>query len=471
MGHHHLQKQDRREFLQQSAWLSAAAGLAAAAGSGRAALQAPQLEAGEGAVDITPPLGIELAGYHYPPGKGRLITAIRQRTAARALVLRLGQAMAAIVSIDACAVSRAMADRVGAQVADKVGISAANLRLCATHSHSTPTFHPFRQWGAVSAEYLASVEKQIVRAVELARADLGPAELSLGKSHAEGANFNRTTSKWKIDKEFTKDSNDGERWLDTMVHVLRFDRAGGKRSLLWYHFCAHPVCYADGQAGPDWPGEVEKLVLDKDKLSAQYLQGHIGDVNPGPGKPWRGEAGPTGLRVYQAIRRALDAAARVKTDALRLETVRCDVPLDLDLFRQQLARYEKDPAQCVRGEWVDAAFAKDWFEGARQWDLKQSRRVITLAAMRLGSVGFLFHPSELYSYYGLRIRRDSALADTIVVGYTDDFVGYLTDPRAYEAAEYAAIVVPKIVALPPFTRTAARDLTGAAVDLLRKVAG
>jgi len=40
----------------------------------------------------------------------------------------------------------------------------------------------------------------------------------------------------------------------------------------------------------------------------------------------------------------------------------------------------------------------------------------------------LFHPAELYSYYGLAIRRDSPLHDTLVVGCTDGSIGYLTRP-------------------------------------------
>ena len=58
------------------------------------------LEAGEGIADITPPLGIELAGFHKPPGKERRITGIRQPTAARALVLRTSGTQAAIVVLD-----------------------------------------------------------------------------------------------------------------------------------------------------------------------------------------------------------------------------------------------------------------------------------------------------------------------------------------------------------------------------------
>jgi len=90
--------------------------------------------------------------------------------------------------------------------------------------------------------------------------------------------------------------------------------------------------------------------------------------------------------------------------------------------------------------------------------------------MQIGGVGLLFHPGELYSYYGLAIRRGSPFADTLVVGYTDDIIGYLADAKAYEAGEYAAITVPKILDYPPFTRTAAAEMTEASINLLNRLA-
>ena len=74
----------------------------------------------------------------------------------------------------------------------------------------------------------------------------------------------------------------------------------------------------------------------------------------------------------------------------------------------------------------------------------------------------------MYSYYGLAIRRDSPLPDTLVVGYTDGIIGYLTDPHAYRAEEYAAVTVPKILDYPPFVPTAASQVTAAAVELLKQ---
>lgn len=456
----------RRQFVGDAT--AAATALTLTARDGYAAGDAPVLLAGEGVIDATPPLGIEMAGFHRPPGKERRIAGIRQPAAARALLLQIGNAQAAIVSLDTCGVSRDMAARVQAQIAKQLGIPARHVRLCATHTHSMPTFRYFRQWGAVATEYRTVVEERILRAVRLARDDLAPAELHLGKSRAEGASFNRTSKTWKTDKEFTKDSTDADRWLDTMVRVMHFRRGGGHRDLLWYHFSAHPVCYTDDNAGPDWPGLVEKQIREKEKLSPSFLQGHCGDVNPGGGQPWLGIAEDVAGRVAGAVRRAIDGAARVKTDRLRILNRQVKLPLDIERFKQWLDIYRQDPSKCDHGPWVDARFAKDWFAGASKWDLTQTHLPISVTAMRLGEVGLLFHPAELYSYYGLAIQRDCLLASTLVIGYTDDIIGYLPDPSAYKQNEYAAIVVPKIVDLPPFLPTAGRELVRAAVELLQE---
>jgi hypothetical protein len=454
----------RRDFLA-----SMAAGVTALTASPRRAIAAPsegRLLAGEGVVDITPPLGIEMGGFHRPPGKERRIQGIRQPCAARALVLELDGVRVAICSLDVAGVGQDMAARIRSEAARQAGIPAENVHVCATHTHSMPCFCYTRQWGAVPADFMAVVEKKTIEAVRRAAADLAPAEVALGKCRVKGGNHNRTTKVYKTDEQFTKDSNDGERWLDTMLHALLFHRPGGKRTLAWYHFSAHAVCFADEIAGPDWPGRVAELVRQSEKLEPSFLQGHVGDVNPGDGSDWRGEIKQTVAAIYPALRDAVRAATPVKIDTLK--TARRDflLPLDIALFQEWLARYQKDPAKCVGSEWVDAGFAADWYRGNRSRKPSETHLPITISAVRLGPIGMLFHPAELYSSYGLTIRRDSPFADTLVVGYTDGIIGYLPDPNAYKAREYAAIVVPKILDYPPFTPTAARQFTAAGLELL-----
>lgn len=458
----------RRQFL------SAMVGGMAVLGTARArAAAAGGLSAGEGVADITPPLGIELAGFHKPPGQERRVKGIRQPTEVRALALTLGSTPVAICSLDILGLDDKMTGRIQQAAAKRTGIPAENIHLVATHDHSMPTFLTLRQWGGMSPEFMATVEQRTVEAIAAAQADLAPAEVSLGKCRATGGSHNRTVKAGvaRSDAEFGPDSTDAQRWLDTMLHALVFRRAGKKPDLVWYHFSAHAVCYADEQAGPDWPGEVAREIRNELGLRPSFLQGHIGDVNPGDGSDWRGEIRQTVAALTPALKQAITDATPLRVDCLRARRTTFNVPFDMERFGQWLDEYRRDPDKCKSGPWVDAGFAADWFRANEKRDRDAKHLPIRLSAIQLGPVGMLFHPAELYSYYGLAIRRGSPLPDTLVVGCADGAIGYLPDPEAYRAGEYSAIVVPKIVDLPPYQPTAARELTAAAIALLKQTVG
>ncbi len=457
----------RREFL--SAMVGSMAVLGAASARGAAA---EGLRAGEGVADITPPLGIEMAGFHKPVGQERRIKAIRQPAEVRALVLAYGPTQVALCSLDMLGTNPEMVARVQQSAAGRTGIPAENIHLVTTHDHSMPTFVKLRQWGGISPEFMATVEQRTVEAIAAAQRDLAPAELALGKCRAKGGSHNRTVeaADTHTDAEFGPQSTDDQRWLDTMLHALVFRRPGKSPDLVWYHFSAHAVCYADDEAGPDWPGEVAREIRNELGLRPSLLQGHLGDVNPGDGSDWRGEIRQTVSAITPALKRAIAEARPVPVDCLRTCTAPFRVPFDMERFQQWVDEYRRDPGKCTSGSWVDSGFAADWFAGNENRDRKAGYLPITLTAIRLGPLGMVLHPGELYSYYGLAIRRDSPLDDTLVVGCADGSIGYLPDPKTYQAEEYSAIVVPKIVDLPPYQPTAARELAAAAVALLKETA-
>lgn len=419
--------------------------------------------AGEGVVDISPPLGTALGGFRYrDPSKPRVTTGIHYPPEVRALVLKRGDEVAVILSIDMLNVSFAWVKQVQEAVASETKVPARCVRVCATHAHSMPSIAFNRHWGNNHPEYETSVVRAAVKAVQLGQQDLSSTKLFAGRAAAPEASRNRTAKEGvKSDREFTADSTDADRWIDTIVHVLHFRRADGKRDLLWYNFAAHPITYGSSTlAGPDWPSEVHKSLQAAKSWSPSFLQGHIGDINPQSREQ-------TASKVTEAILKAVETAREVPVTTLRTETQEVKLPLDIPAFQKQI---EKARAQAASGKPLDA-FNQDWFDMfASRYDLTQTELPITLAAVRIGDVGLLFHPSELYSYYGLAIQRDSPLTQTLVVGYADGYVGYLPDPTAYTKGEYAAVMVPTILNFPQFTPNAGREMTRSAVELLTKIA-
>lgn len=424
---------------------------------------APAFEAGEGVVDISPPVGTALGGYRYrDPANPRVSTGLATPPEARALVVRLDKTTAVILSFDMLNISFDMVRRVQAGVEKTTGIPAAHVHITATHSHTMPSIAFNRHWGDRNPAYEATVETALVQAVAKGVADLAPAKLRVGSAVVVGGNRNRTLKgeeKAGTPAEFTKASTDADRWLDTKLKLLAFERKD-RPTVVWYNFSAHPTAFGGRTlAGAEWPGLVQKLMREERRLSPSFLQGHIGDV--APLKP-----DDTARAVANAIGQALDAAQPVAVNTLRVETQAVRLPFDLATFKARIAA--KQP---LADEGKLDAYEKDWYENfAARYDLTKTTLPITLGAIRLGPVGLLFHPAELYSYYGLAIQRDSPLPHTFVIGYADGYVGYVADPKAYTRSEYAAVMVPTILNYPPFTPTAGRELATAAVELLRRVA-
>ena len=409
---------------------------------------------GEGVVDISPPLGTALGGFHYSdPTRPRVTTAIHYPPEVRALVLSRSKMALAMISFDMLNVSFAMVRDVQTRIESQLGIPARHVRICATHAHSMPSIAFNRHWGDNNPDYEETVSQAMVKAVQLALKDQSSTRLFAGTARAVGANVNRTVrSGARSDAEFTVDSTEQDRWFDASLHVLHFERAGGKRNLLWYNFAAHPTTYGgSGAAGPGWPGVVQQRLRAAFGVSASYLQGHIGDISP-TGRE------QTATLVTAAIIDAVESAREVPVDVLRVETQSVALPFDLETFRKNIAQHQDS-----------SLFDRDWYQAfASRYDFDKKTLPITLAAVRLGDIALLFHPAELYTVYGLEIQRDSPYQKTLVVGYADGYVGYVPDKNAYLRKEYAAAKVPRILNYPPFQSDVGAVLSSAARALLQR---
>lgn len=92
----------------------------------------PQLKAGTGSADITPPVGIEIGIWALRRGLSR---GIHDRLHARALVLDDGATPVAVVNLDVAYISAEMTDRVRDLVAEQTAIPKSNILLnCSTHT-------------------------------------------------------------------------------------------------------------------------------------------------------------------------------------------------------------------------------------------------------------------------------------------------------------------------------------------------
>jgi neutral ceramidase len=213
---------------------------------------------GAAKVDVTPS-GSELPGNWQ---------GVLDRLYSRAIVLDSGTARAALITVDAGAISDGIWQTVTERVEKELGIPATNVLLTATHTHSA-----LRQRGV-------DYPQQIFESVKLAQQNLTPARLGYGTG-ASYINVNRNIIDPKTRRWWEGANYDGP--SDKTVAVITFESLSGQPIAVYYNYAVHPVLTGQlDMISADIPGASSRYIEDSldDKIVAVWSSGASGDQNP-----------------------------------------------------------------------------------------------------------------------------------------------------------------------------------------------
>ena len=216
------------------------------------------LRVGAARVDVTP-----AAGALPKNNRGVL-----DRLYARAIVLESGASSAALVTVDAGAVSTAIWQAVTSQVEKELGIPAPNVLLTATHTHSAG--------GQGGPEYT----RKIVESVRLAKQNLTPARVGYGTGESY-INVNRQIVDPRTGRWWEGPNRGGP--SDKTVAVLKFESLSGEPIAVYYNYAVHAVIAGQlDQVSADIPGAASTYVEDSfdGRVVAVWSSGAAGDQNP-----------------------------------------------------------------------------------------------------------------------------------------------------------------------------------------------
>ncbi len=237
------------------------------------------LRVGFASVDITPPLGIPIAGYYQL----RLARTVLDALEARALALSDGENTVILYSIDLLELKDEFSAPIIEYISNKLGIGRDRLFLACTHTHTGPQLDGDAA-PELRKEYIAFLTRRLADAGRMALDDLKPARMGFGLSKAPGIAFIR---RFRM-KDGTIHTNPGIKnpdvlcpvgEIDDTVSTVRFDREGADTVVL-AHFAVHPDTIGGCVISADWPGfarrSVEKAL---DGVKCMVFNGAIGDVN------------------------------------------------------------------------------------------------------------------------------------------------------------------------------------------------
>jgi neutral ceramidase len=238
-------------------------------------LSSDTFQVGWSKVSITPNHPVALAGY----GRRPEFTGIHDSLYVRALVLKMQGKEMALINVDLLIFPPVLEQRI-VKATSAWGWSRGQLYFTATHTH-----HGIGGWaqgigpsllaGGYSDSVVDFLEGQIMKALQKARADCGPAVFDSEQYAAPDWVDNRLVGKAGL--------------VDNKLRCMFFKKENGA-SAVWMSYAAHPTCGQpeDNLLSADYPGLLCEKLEEKGYDWACYSAGAVGSHGPTAGNVPRG---------------------------------------------------------------------------------------------------------------------------------------------------------------------------------------
>ncbi|MBX7255590.1 MAG: hypothetical protein K1Y02_04435 [Candidatus Hydrogenedentes bacterium] len=416
--------------------------------------------AGAATTNITPPLGVDLAGQLH----NRIATYVHDELHARCLVLSDGTIQIAIVIVDSCKMPASIVDPAKKRIEETVGIPGAQVLIAATHTHTGPCTIEGRQ-SKPDPEYVRFQTSRIVDAVRIAVENMVPAEIAWGTGTVADEVFNR---RWRMkpgtippdpfggttDLVKTNPSVADPNLMepagptDPEVAFVAVRKPGGSPIALLANYSLHYV----GEEGEEthvsadyfgyFARSIETL-LKAERQDPPFVgilsNGTSGDINNIDRTKEKPEQEPytrmqqvgdkLAKEVYR-VYRGLQWKPWVSLNAA-LETLDVAVRLpSLEEVEDAKARLAKAPAEGLTD--IADMYALDT---VRLANYPAAARVV-LQALRIGDVGIAAIPCEVFCETGLALKSESVLKPTFTIELANGYGGYLPTREQHELGGY-----------------------------------
>ena len=427
--------------------------------SATTASAASSMQAGFASVDITPPIGGRMSGYFSE----RLSTETHDPLLAKAVVLEQERERVALVFCDLIGIEGDLATTARQRASKRTGIPAANILICATHSHTGPLYHGAlrKQLHEATAakfgediyervDYRETLAERLADVVARAYRKRRPVTLETGKTEQQELAFNRrfhmrdgtvVFNPGKTNANIVRTAGP----VDPAVGLALFRDRSGKTALASITaFALHCDTVGGTHYSGDYPHYLE-LELRR-QLGASFLScfgnGPCGDINHidvSHGRPQKGheEAQRIGTTLGQTVLAALPSLKEAMPDLAALGT-KIFVPLQTNTAAQIAAAREKMPL-VGKGK---LKFLEE-VEVCRIADLalmNQTKRALEVQTFRLSAdTAIVGLPGEIFTDLGLAIKAKSPFKNTLIIELSNDCIAYVPTQRAFVEGSYEIV--------------------------------
>lgn len=419
------------------------------------------LKAGFGRVNITPMMGISIAGYYIP----RNADGILDELEINVLALADDSTRVLLINLDSLGIRAELSCAFRAHVAEVTGVPADAIFISATHTHTAPHLVDGSESEKVR-EYLRFVFHKIADAARFALEDLKPARMGFGVGEAPNIAFIR---RFRM-KDGSIRTNPGVNNpdilapigdVDERVNVLRFDREGAQ-TLILVNFASHPDVVGGCKISADWPGllraTVEKTL---DNTRCIFFNGAQGDVNHVNVHPRGGDLNDMFIDfddvsrgygharyiarvVTGGVLQAFDKVEYVDTDRVRFAQRIVNFPSNMPKKKDvpearrinELHKAGRDSELPYTGMLLTTVVA----EAARMVLLENGPAAFpaVLSGITVGPVALIGIPGEPFTNVGRRLKEAEGYSLILPCCCTNGYEGYFPMKEAYDEGGYEA---------------------------------
>jgi len=403
------------------------------------------LRVGFAEADITPPLGVDMSGHwNIRQAKG-----VRDPLFAHAMVIDDGAAPICLVSCDVLSLRRSTVLAAREEIAKATGIQPGRIGLFATHTHYGPmTAQLWTRDEQPDLEYLAQLQHGIVEAATRAFEARVPAQVGIGWSFEGKLSFNRRfmMRSGEVVMHPAPGSTEilyQEGRTDPEVGVIAVRDAEGRPLGYWVNFACHAtVAGRSEEISADYPGalaaEIKRrhgegvVTVFANGCCANLCQIDVLD----PDRPRSGDEllAIMGEGLADNVDRAEGEMAFA--DDLPLDARSAEVAIPLRRVPDELIEQAREVVgNRDAHQHRDIKYAEMWLELAER---KRTEPMIAgeIQAFRIGEVGIVLLPGEIFVEHGLEIKLHSPAARTFVVELANGIMGYVPTRIAFEGGGY-----------------------------------
>lgn len=422
--------------------------------------------AGAAASNVTPPLGVSIAGHMTD----RKVTHVHDELYARCLVMDDGTTRVAVAVVDSCMLPRELVDSAKRLIEQRTRIPPSHVLIAATHTHSAPTATPAFQ-SIPDPAYVEFLTARIADGVQRAVTNLAPASVGWGVGKCPQHVFNRrwrmkprtitpdpfgnTTDRVQMNPPVASDNlvepagpTDPDVWVLAIDGPATVADTRPPPIALLANYALHYVGGGPGDhASADYFGAFAKSVENQEPFNAgqdppfvaMLANGASGNVN---NIDFRTRRPPT--KPYEQMRLVADEVAAAARGAAGGMGRSAGVTLAARTATLELAVRKPTAEEVRRAETIVAAAAgrelrslPEIYAGETLAMKDYPDRVeLVLQVIRIGDAVICAIPCEVFVEIGVELKQKSPFQPTAIFSLANGYNGYIPTPEHHQLGGY-----------------------------------